>query len=183
MIVPHPTLETRYLDHPSPYVLPWWTRPALEWLLDQPVSKWHVFEWGCGLSSVWFNQAAKQYLGVESNPAHALAPGITVVPPDDNLTDVEAEFLQTGAKYVTEGIRLGSGSDLVVVDGIYRLACLRFAVSMVVQGGCLVVDNANWPEFTGVVNRLRPLFSEYHRFDEPGRDPQWSTDVYIGRIG
>jgi len=181
-ITPHPTLETRYLDHPSPYVLPWWTRPALEWLLGQPVGRWNVFEWGCGLSSVWFNQAARQYVGVESNPAHAIAPGVIVVPPDGGLTDQEAEFSPSGSKYVKAGIDYGSASDLVVVDGIYRLACLRVAPSMVLKGGCLVVDNANWPEFAGVHERLRVFFREYHRFDEPGRTPQWSTDVYIGRL-
>lgn len=181
MIRPHPTLETRYVDHPSPYVLPWWTAPALEWLLGRPVDSWQVLEWGCGLSSVWFNQAARKYVGIESNPAHAIAPGITVVPPDAGISDEQAEFSPNNSRYVGEGVK-HPYNDLVVVDGIYRLACIRMAPSLIVPGGCLVVDNANWPEFAGVVDRLRPVFREYHRFTEPGRSPEWSTDVYVGKI-
>lgn len=186
MIRPHPNIETRYTADGSSYVLPWWTRPSLEWLVEQPVASWSVLEWGCGLSSVWFNQAAHRYVGIESNPAHAIAPGITVVqtPPRPGVTndviDAEVESSPIRSKYVMEGVKHGRAFNLVVVDGIFRRGCFKVAPGLIIPGGHLVVDNANW--FDDVVATIRPLFRSYHRFIEPGRDPEWATDVYSDRI-
>lgn len=181
MIRPHSNLETRYTADGSSYVLPWWTGPSLEWLVEQPVASWGVFEWGCGLSSVWFNQAARRYVGVESNPSHAIAPGIIIVETRDGLTDSEVETSPEISPYVRAGMDLGPTFDLVVVDGIYRRGCFKAAPGLLVRGGRLVIDNANW--FDDCVAPLLPLFSKYRRFVEPNRSPEWATDVYSGFLG
>lgn len=165
------------IDAASGLVLPWWTRPALSWLLDSHVGGWSVFEWGCGRSSVWFDRHALRYAGIESNHKHVLVPGVLHVPVDQHPHDVESDDSQP--PYVTEARRFGL-HDLVVVDGIYRRGCFRLAPEIIKPGGSLVIDNANW--FDDVVDGLRHKFSGYTRHIDPthpsDRSSVWATDVY-----
>ena len=182
MIVPHPTLETQYVDSDSGLTLPWWTLPALEWLMSK---RWwlksaRVFEWGAGASSAWFRAHAGAYHAIESDPKYG-GPGIEIVPPEDrHLAVVEGPELvdEPGfplPKYVLDSLRHAS-YDLVVVDGIYRPMCLRFTREILAVGGILVLDNANW--FDPTVAEIKGQFESYTVFPQPGRVPTWRTDVF-----
>lgn len=194
MITPHPTMETRYVDGQLD-ILPWWTLPALQCLLTNAdsLARKVVLEWGCGHSTEWFGKNTRAVYGIEHDARWRGGPlyvvdGVrdtvvehVVVPGLEQGVDRQHEVSQEWCcPYVLKGWSCNPRTDLVVVDGLYRWACARLGAQIVVPGGCLVFDNAEWPEFAELPSMLRPRFRQHLRFIEPGRS--WATDFYIGRL-
>lgn len=199
----HPTMDTRYTDDLG-RTLPWWTRPALDWLLKDPSGGPHktaaevlerliVLEWGAGYSTEWFAEMCRGVTAIEHDarwrggPMHSIqthrrcqewhveVPGL----PEGVSREFETSP-EWCCRYVLKAWSVNPRPDLVVVDGLYRMACARMGAQLLVPGGSLVFDNADWPEFSGLPALLCPLFAERLSFQEPGKE--WTTDIYVGRI-
>lgn len=48
---------------------PWWTLPAIEFMNSIVSNHWRVFEYGCGHSTLWWQQKVNQVIGVDHDPA------------------------------------------------------------------------------------------------------------------
>jgi len=175
--------ETFYRDEHG-RVLPWWTGPSLEWLASKCIGGMDVLEWGCGTSSLWFIANAGSYCGVEHDPRYQMNdPRIVLLPEPDLANEFSEDMTAAYARAPFSFKRATVGRrrfDLVVIDGIYRRACARYAPMFLREGGNLVIDNANWDQLAGLPEMLSPLFAKYTRHVEPGRSPEWATDVYEG---
>ena len=112
-------------------------------------------ETGSGRSTAWFAKRLKHLTSVEHDRAwyekvekrirHLENIDYRYVPLDHPEGEpTRAEYEQT-PRYVAVFDEFDDASlDFVVVDGHYRQACVRAALSKLRSGGLLLVDNSNW---------------------------------------
>jgi hypothetical protein len=99
----------------------------------------HVYEYGAGMSTLWFSGRAASVISVESNGEWAKRINAELAargkPPVILLTDPESY-----ARYIasTDGL-----FDIIVVDGINRRRCVEESVPKLRKGGLLVLDNTD----------------------------------------
>ncbi len=131
-VVKHPFLEWRNLDADSGMLMPWYTAPMLEWLKSKDVSKWTVFEYGCGMSTLWWRFNAKWVDSVDISLEWAQ--NISAYWEDDRYRYIDYPYripqYKDGQKY-----------DVVVIDGHWRDECTKVAIACLKPGGYLIIDN------------------------------------------
>lgn len=194
MIEPH-TFEWRWTH--NGLVLPWFTKPCLEWLVRQDLSEKTVLEWGIGLDIPWWCRAAKRFIGIEHDPgtgkdhenAKPPANGILCYVGTESNSEDDAD---TGALYVQAGAAMARhwAADLIVIDGIYRVGCARRLAVVELSARTrddeplptIIVDNAEWPGLR-VVRELFENDGRYQRtsFVQPDHSGGWTTDVWERR--
>lgn len=117
---------------------PWLVGKALP-LIEKHVQGARVFEYGAGMSTLWFFDKAESVISVESNAGWAQKINSILAcsgkPPAMLLTDAEAY-----ANYIdsVEGL-----FDIILVDGINRRRCVEKCISKLRKGGLLVLDNTD----------------------------------------
>lgn len=147
--------------------MPWYTRPCLEWLEKLDLKNKAVFEYGCGLSSFWYNRVGAIAYGVDHDPKW--------------IQEMCGYWCTDDKKAYLEFIgRWKKKYDLVIIDGIYRDDCTEFALKYLAPGGYLIADNfeqpsadlADWPK-TRELTRNLPLtiYKEPDHID-------WQTAVW-----
>lgn len=114
--------------------IPWITYPARRFLEARVRTDFRVFEFGSGLSTLWWAARVAQVAAVEHDPqwqrrvAARLPANATV-------------SLATGDDYVRSA---GSGPyDIIVNDGVLRPDCARASVSALSPGGVMLWDNTD----------------------------------------
>jgi len=130
--------------------IPWYTYPAIEQLAKWDFSQADVLEYGCGNSTIWWSTRAHSVTSIESDPewferiksqlpsncSIALHP----IEKGPNLSE------QT-RRYVGAIDQLGK-FDVIVIDGVpndrMRLECTKRALSHLLPGGMIIVDNSDW---------------------------------------
>ena len=136
---------------------------AIEALLE---ADFVAFEWGAGRSTAWLAARIAHLTSVESDPEWAaqvarlitqkgleakvdlrLAP---VASRHDFSAEERARYLAAIAGFPDHHL------DLVVVDGLFRRACLLAAAAKLRPGGILVLDNADRPDLADLVAALGP---------------------------
>lgn len=127
---------------------PWFTYPAIRLLADRVQPGWRVLEFGAGMGTLWWARHVREAVAVEHDPAWA--------------TQVEAQgvarVLRGGAHDAAAYLApaLGTGPyDVVVVDGLHRNECLAAAPGLLGEGGFIVLDDAQRPEYQAAVDALR----------------------------
>lgn len=151
-------------------LMPWYTRPCLEWLITLPLKKMTVFEYGCGDSSKWFIDNARASSGVDHNERW--------IPYEDGYwcTQNKVEYINSPAHI--EGN--WDGYEIVVVDGLYRDDCAEYALKCLKKGGYLIADNfeqasadlTDWPLTRELTKHLpMTLYKEPTHID-------WQTAVW-----
>jgi hypothetical protein len=115
---------------------PWIVRRAWKAILPHigPHSK--VFEWGGGMSTLWYESHAGEVHAVEDNPAwYAWISRKTVK---------ARVYFASGDEYVDKiKVFPDRHFDLISVDGANRHKCFRAALRKLKPGGYLIVDNTD----------------------------------------
>jgi hypothetical protein len=162
--------------------LPLLTYPAIDWLdaVLEPEDK--VFEYGMGGSTVWFAGRVASVTSVDHNaewvqslrlPANVTA---RVAPCQGDLLNADAEDQYVCA--IDEGDRR---YDVVLIDGMARLACVAAAHRALTPAGLVIFDNSDKPTNAPARQQLADL--GYSRIDFCGTRPDGSaflgcTSVY-----
>jgi methyltransferase family protein len=123
--------------------IPWYTYPAIEFLRTRVRPEMTVFEYGCGNSTLWWAKRVAQVVSVEhdSDWHRRIA---TRVPPNVTLRHVP---LERPGEYAGALVREGRRFDVVVIDGRERVECTRHVVDGLSEGGVIVFDNAERPDY------------------------------------
>lgn len=123
--------------------LPWITFKALRFLKKcvNPSSK--VFEWGSGMSTLWWETRTAQVFSVENNERwfrriKSLSNGNAEI----RLRTDPVAYVDTIKEFPAEFF------DVIVIDGIERLKCFNTALGRLRPGGLLVVDNTDMDRIT-----------------------------------
>jgi predicted O-methyltransferase YrrM len=142
--------------------LPWYTYPCIEWLPGRLQATDVVFEFGAGSSTLWYGQRVAKVITVEHDAVWfsrlaEVAPSnveleLRSAAPDEVGT-LEPESTVSEYVGVIERYR-ARFFDVVVVDGVERLTCIRSALPHLKEDGLLVVDNSDRPAYRPAVDYL-----------------------------
>jgi len=98
-----------------------------------------VFEYGAGMSTVWFSSVANSIVSVESNSEwHNRISYLTA-----HLENVQIKLVENPNDYAEYIDNIPGLFDIVVVDGVNREHCVRRSVSKLRVGGLLIADNTD----------------------------------------
>jgi hypothetical protein len=136
------TVRTQRAVNRAGEPLPWYTYPAIEFLQQLDFSDKAVFEYGSGMSTVFWASRAARVVSVEDDEqwfhqVRSMAPG-----------NVELRFEPDLSKFSGTIGSPGEHYDVIVVDGPARgrtrLKCSRAAVDHLAEGGLVILDNSDW---------------------------------------
>ncbi len=123
--------------------LPWITYPAMELLTRRVRADHAVFEYGAGMSTLWWAERVRRVVAIE----HDLSWYETLrgrVPAHVQLLHQPLEY---GGEYC-RGILAYPGSfSVVVIDGRDRVSCARNAVKGLAPSGVIVWDDTNRSQY------------------------------------
>lgn len=133
--------------HPG---VPWIAPAAVEFLAGYLKPTDQMLEFGSGRSTLWFAERVHHITAVEHNPdwyrqismkiAEKGNSNVSYVLHPKQADSVPAS--QSQYVLVTQSIPPAS-LDVVLVDGIYRAQCVLHSLSLITDGGILVIDNVN----------------------------------------
>jgi hypothetical protein len=155
--------------------IPWYTYPALEYLNQLDFKDKDIFEYGAGNSSFFWAKRSKYVVSIESDKEwfdsikNEINPNQKII-----LFEEEKDYINS--------ILLNSRKyDLIVIDGLHRLACSRLAVQCLTSGGLIILDNSDW--FPETARTLRE--ADLIQIDFTGIGPinyyTWTTSIFLDR--
>ena len=155
--------------------IPWFTYPATDFLAPRLRSGLHVFEYGCGYSTLWWVANGCRVTACETsrewaNRIESEAGSSAKIVVRDPNTD----------GYVREVVSGDTSYDIVLVDGERRVECLLLAPHALNRGGVIVLDNSDRTQYEAGVSYLTSL--GFRRLDFVGLGPVnasgWTTSVF-----
>ncbi len=123
--------------------IPWFTYPAIDFLGERLKKSFAILEYGAGNSSVYFSERVGSVDALEHN-AEWFAMVNTKVSGNTKLHLISEEDLSSYASFPAT---LNKKYDLIIVDAIDRNACMQQAVSLLREGGIIVLDDSEREEY------------------------------------
>ena len=115
---------------------PWISLPAYRYLRVAARSDWKVFEYGGGMSTLWYHRHCAEVHTVEENEAWA-----RFLMRRSSAGRVNH---RVGAAYVEAVLDFKRGYfDLIVVDGMHRLDCFRAAIKASGPNTVILIDDTD----------------------------------------
>lgn len=130
--------------------IPWFTYPFIDFLKVRLIKNMKVFEFGSGNSTIWFAKRVSSIVSVEHNEKwynkirEAIPQNAKII--FNNPTN-ENEYHKI-IKTMTDKF------DLIIVDAIDRVNCLRVSKDHLSENGVIILDNSNRPEYSDGINYL-----------------------------
>jgi hypothetical protein len=176
------------IDHRCGLVFPWYTPAMIEKLRAWELHDKRVFEFGGGMSTVWYAHYAREIHTVESDydwyykikfelDKYSLKGNVMYRQTIANEVELKSAYVQ--AIYEVPG-----EFDIIVVDGSFRDECIATALTKIKDGGIIICDNWNqsyvWDAIMG--SRLldgyeHEIFVDPDHKDHDGRP--WATGYWI----
>lgn len=146
-------LEKRPVDIAGE-ALPWYTYPAIEYILQIDFSQKRIFEYGAGYSTVFWEKRAAEVISVENNQDW--------VEKVKRMVSSHIIHAAEQESYV-RSITLYGSFDVVVIDGRFRNSCAPYAIKALRDGGMIIVDNSEWcPVITQTLRDEGFTQSDFH---------------------
>lgn len=136
--------------------VPWYTYPSLMWLDEVVQGNERVFEYGSGNSTIWWASRVAAVTAAEHDEewgqrvSDGMPANVTLCVASCSGSSVEAV---DGDGYVN-AIEGRGIFDVVIVDGVARVSCIRKAVEHLADGGLIVLDNSDRPQYAPAVDLL-----------------------------
>jgi hypothetical protein len=151
---------------------PWYTRGSIEFLVDIIQDYFEILEYGCGSSTPWFAQRAKNIVSIEhekmwidqvmSKIPKELANKIEIIHIPNQQTGKhiggDGAYYDNYVDYINHTDRL---FDMICVDGRSRSACIRNSISHVKTGGFLLIDNAERTEYQQAISEIPKTWERF----------------------
>lgn len=168
-------------------VMPWFTHPFLAQLKTWDLSDKVILEYGGGFSTYWWSSLAKEVWTIDTN--------------EEWLKDISEQFMGmdgTNTKLfyrkATDGdpnaiadyiaFPDGCKPDIIVVDGIDRFECLRYAIEYLMgKGGIIIYDN--WKQDGFICPACEEIVKPFEQYVFPQPDHTdhhgncWKTAFFI----
>ena len=132
---------------------PWLAQGAVRFLDRELPRDGRGLEWGSGRSTAWFAARLAGLTSIEMDAEWYAKVKEKVdgnvdlrhVPIEHGLREETPDFPEPTPRYVAVIDEWEDASlDFVLVDGHYRLACVREALPKLKPGGLFAIDNTNW---------------------------------------
>jgi SAM-dependent methyltransferase len=118
--------------------IPWLTFKANRFIKSRVRPDWKVFEWGSGMSTIWWEREAAEVYSIDHDAAWVEKVGQMA----KGRASVRLQTERDGYVGAIESFERGF-FDVIIIDGIYRLPCFERALSYLKPGGFLIVDNTD----------------------------------------
>lgn len=155
--------------------IPWYTYPAIEYLLGLDFSEKDVFEYGSGYSTLFWSRQARGIVSVEHDPEwHArMSPMIP--------ENVSYRLMPDKMAYLGTINERPRRFDVVVIDGEHRDECVPFALDKLKEDGLIILDNSDWfPGATSLLRAANLIQVDMHGFG-PINHYTWTTSLFFRR--
>ena len=117
--------------------IPWYTYPAIDFLLQRNYEDKSVLEFGSGQSTLWWASRAKFVLSVEEDP-HWFAKLRAQVP-----SNVEMRYIRRNIAMLKDFLKSRNTKfDIIVVDGNLRREVAAMSFDYLLPGGALIFDDS-----------------------------------------
>ena len=115
------------------------------------VSGRRIFEFGSGMSTLWFAERCQEVVSVESNPEWYSS----IANQTRTRDNVRVIYAESKAGYLASISQAGGKFDVILVDGLYRRECVQLARLYLNPNGMAIVDNTDAdPELSETVKTL-----------------------------
>ena len=119
-------------------VMPLYSYPCYEYIRSMDWKNANIFEFGCGYSSIWWDNVDANVYGVDSN--------------DEWINKIQSsvsghlniELANDGEEYTTSIYRHNLKYDVIVIDGMYRYDCVEPSLDCLANDGMVILDNSEW---------------------------------------
>jgi hypothetical protein len=157
-------------DNESKLIAPWYTRNFLEVLVTWDISKWKVFEYGGGNSTLWWRHHVRQVHTIDTHEEWSQKIGIQCATSEEEFLNYPLEFINT-EKF-----------DCIIIDGdkYSRDKCTEIAIKCLKPAGILIIDNYEQPSVPAdwtLTNELLKNITK-HVYLQPGH-PDWKTAYWV----
>lgn len=167
------SIETKKPISFSGTPLPWYTYSAIEYLNQFDFSQLSIFEFGCGYSTLFWAHKAKTVISIEHDIEwynHIKM----------HLKNKKNIYLREKEKsYVGYLKEIGLMFDVIIIDGKWRNACTKVALTKIRDDGLIIFDNSDWfPKATQFL-RVNGFFQiDFNGFG-PINNYCWTTSIFI----
>jgi hypothetical protein len=123
--------------------LPWYTYPAIDFLLQRDFKDRHILEFGAGQSTYWWARRAQSVLSIEEDhnwfsalkpkvPSNVTLHYVPVDPVTRSIEPVKAVIEQSAVRTF----------DVIAIDGHLRRELASIALTLLKPSGAVILDNA-----------------------------------------
>ena len=119
-------------------VMPLYSYPCYEYIRSMDWKNANIFEFGCGYSSIWWDNVDANVYGVDSNDEW-----INKIQSSVN-GHLNIELANDGEEYTTSIYRHNLKYDVIVIDGMYRYDCVEPSLDCLANDGMVILDNSEW---------------------------------------
>lgn len=123
--------------------IPWFTYPAIDFLVHRLSAEMRVFEYGCGASTQWWSGRVREVISCEHDAEWCQRMG-ALVTGNVRLHHIPLVY---DADYCRAAVAKGGGFNIIVIDGRDRVNCARHAVSALTDDGVIIWDNSDRKEY------------------------------------
>lgn len=153
------TIKPRRKDN-SP--LPWFTYGAIYFLEERLKPNFELFEYGCGLSTLYFQGRVRRITSVEHNGEWLEIVGQKSDPSQVVLLHRDAG--KANQEYAHAIFESNNKYDLVIVDGKDRVECFSSAFDALGDNGVIIFDDADRPQYEEIYAIAESRNFSYLRF-------------------
>ncbi len=129
--------------------IPWLTYGAIEILQERLPNDAVVFEYGCGLGTLWWAKHTRRVYGVEHD-SEWYEMILKSLP-----NNVYLQQKELNGEYENAVAESGKRYDLVIIDGKKRIACVKAAIDHLSDRGIIIYDDTDREKSRGVVQLLK----------------------------
>lgn len=146
--------------------LPWYTYPAIEYLLQFDYRQKKIFEFGCGNSSLFWAARAKSVISIEDNPQW-----FAKWQQEFKAENLDIRYREEGAEYFQAIAEEDCRFDVIVIDGKRRAQCAEAALVKLAPGGMIILDDSDrvatseeYINAIGILRRADLIQVDFHGF-------------------
>ena len=155
--------------------IPWMTYPAVEYLNQLDFRDKRIFEYGSGNSSLYWRERAQHVTSIENNLEWYNHLKLLV------KSNHKLVFASDTERYVQSIAKENRLFDVIVIDGIERLACAKIAVDFLALNGMIIFDNSDWyPTTCAFLRTLDLIQIDFHGFS-PINQYILTTSLFLRR--
>jgi hypothetical protein len=121
--------------------IPWYSYPAIDFIINKDFSDKRVLEFGAGQSSLWWGKKAKYIKSFEEDLAwyNQLKTKITT---NIELVYSNLEPFESCLKVINDNLVNDQKYDIIIIDGLYRYELCEVAINNLAEGGVIIADNS-----------------------------------------
>lgn len=146
--------------------VPWFTYPAIDFLVSILNPRWTVFEWGSGNSTLWWASQCAHVTAIEDNQSwYSEVKG--QLPANTTYTLAPDLGSYVGAIESDPGQRF----DVIVIDGSHRNDCAARCLPYLTDRGIIIFDNSDCLDYDAGIALLSQ--AGLYRLDHWGLIPSY----------